>query len=161
DGGLAWLTDWGSLRYSSTTAFLAGVYSDTVDDPNGDYSQLAESQVDYLLGDNPQNFSYLVGFGDDFALQPHHRNASGVDNINDPGPNAHTLYGALVGGPSAADDAAYSDSRSDFISNEVALDYNAGLTGALARMYGLHGGDPLSDAELNALTGVVVPGGIV
>ena len=41
-------------------------------------------------------------------------------------------HGALVGGPSAADDFAYNDARSDYISNEVAIDYNAGLTGALA-----------------------------
>ena len=42
----------------------------------------------------------------------------------------------------------------DYIANEVALDYNAGLTGALARQVGLQGGDPLSDTALNALIGV-------
>ncbi|GFH05895.1 endoglucanase [Haematococcus lacustris] len=38
--------------------------------------------------------------------------------------------GALVGGPS--NDDSYSDVRTDYIHNEVAIDYNAGFTGALA-----------------------------
>ncbi len=32
--------------------------------------------------------------------------------------------------------------RTDYIANEVALDYNAGFTGALARMYQQFGGEP-------------------
>lgn len=39
--------------------------------------------------------------------------------------------GALVGGPGGSNDK-YSDVRSDFQANEVAVDYNAGFTGALA-----------------------------
>ena len=61
-GGLAWLDQWGSLRYSASTAFLAGVYSDTVNDYNDRYSDFAQSQIDYILGDNPRNSSYVVGF---------------------------------------------------------------------------------------------------
>ena len=49
-------------------------------------------------------------------------------------PNAHVLYGALVGGPTAPDDK-YTDSRMDYAMNEVACDYNAGLQGLAA---GLH-----------------------
>ena len=37
-----------------------------------------------------------------------------------------SLYGALVGGPTVADDA-YTDSRCDYLMNEVATDYNAGV----------------------------------
>ncbi|MCA1992901.1 MAG: glycoside hydrolase family 9 protein, partial [Coleofasciculus sp. S288] len=154
NGGLAWLDQWGSLRYSANTAFLAGVYSDTVKDYSDRYSNFAESQIDYILGDNPNDFSYMVGFGDKYALQPHHRGAHGGTNINDPAPNDHILYGALVGGPSSPNDNAYTDSRSNYITNEVALDYNAGFTGALARMYDEFGGQPLntlptSDVQLN------------
>jgi hypothetical protein len=58
-----------------------------------------------------------------------------TNNINDPVTNRHVLSGALVGGPSSPDDNAYSDDRTNYITNEVALDYNAGFTGALARMY--------------------------
>ncbi len=73
DGGLAFLDRWGSLRYSSTTAFMA------------------------LLSNN------------EFILE-----------------------GALVGGPKSADDFDYADDRTDYVANEVATDYNAGFTGALA-----------------------------
>jgi hypothetical protein len=49
------------------------------------------------------------------------------DHFNTPNPNPHTLFGALVGGPGAADD--YVDARNDYIKNEVATDYNAGFSG--------------------------------
>lgn len=155
-GGLAWLSQWGSLRYAANTAFLAGVYADTVNDPNGRYDAFATRQIDYILGDNPRNASYMVGFGENSPLNPHHRAASGTTNINDPAPNDYILYGGLVGGPSSPNDFAYEDVRSNYFTNEVALDYNAAFTGALARMASLYGGIPLSDQELNALPGIVV-----
>lgn len=49
-----------------------------------------------------------------------------------PGPNPHTLYGALVGGPNGQDQ--YTDDRKDYVSNEVACDYNAGFQSAVAGM---------------------------
>jgi Glycosyl hydrolase family 9/Calx-beta domain/Cellulose binding domain len=155
DGGLAWSDQWGSLRYSANTAFLAGVYSDTVNDSGDRYSKFAESQIDYMLGKNPKNLSYLVGFGDNFAKNPHHRGAAGGDgswsHFNSSKPNEHILYGALVGGPASANDFDYVDSRTDYIRNEVALDYNAAFTGAVARMYQKYGGDPLSSSQLDRL----------
>lgn len=160
-GGLAWSGQWGSLRYAANTAFLAGIYSDTVNDPQGKYSAFAENQIDYLLGDNPRNSSYMVGFGKNSPVNPQHKGSSGKDGwleFRNGQPNAHPLYGGLVGGPTAADDFAYKDDGTDFIANEVALDYNAGLTGALARMVDNFGGTPLSDAQLNALPGIVITG---
>ena len=56
------------------------------------------------------------------------------------------LYGALVGGPSSANDgASYTDDRGNFVNNEVATDYNAGFTGALARLAQEYGGAPLAN----------------
>lgn len=156
DGGLAWHQQWGSTRHSANVSFLASVYGDTVNDKCGRYSEFAKGQIDYLLGDNPNNFSYQIGFGDNFARNPHHRGASGTTDVNDPAPNKHTLFGALVGGPTAPSDDAYADVRSDFIANEVALDYNAGFTGALAGLYEDFGGNPLSDAQLDTLAGIDV-----
>jgi hypothetical protein len=145
-GGLAFLDNWGSLRYSSTTAFMALLYSDTVRDYNGRYHDFAVRQINYILGDNPRQSSYMVGFGDNSPKNPHHRGASGVwdGNVNNPTPNRHVLYGALVGGPESPDDFNYHDVRGNYISNEVALDYNAGFTGALARLYHEYGGSPLA-----------------
>jgi endoglucanase len=76
-GGLAWLSKWGSLRYSSTTAFLAFVYSDWLKLNMGDsskvntYNQFAVSQINYILGKNPQNRSYMVGFGNNSPIIEH------------------------------------------------------------------------------------------
>ena len=153
EGGLAWLDKWGSLRYSANTAFLAGIYSDTVEDENNSYSNFAKRQIDYMLGDNPRKSSYLIGFGNNFPLNPHHRGShSGSHNsLKSNKPNAHILYGALVGGPASPDDFDYVDDRTDYIRNEVSLDYNAGFTGALVRMYDRFGGDPLSDRKLKNL----------
>jgi hypothetical protein len=145
-GGLAFLNGWGSLRYASTTAFVALVYADTVRDFAGRYQNFALRQINYILGDNPRQSSYVVGFGNNFPQNPHHRGGSGVwdGNVANPTPNRHVLYGALVGGPESASDANYHDDRTNYISNEVALDYNAGFTGALARLYGTFGGAPLA-----------------
>jgi endoglucanase len=47
------------------------------------------------------------------------------------------------GGPSSADDSSYIDDRANFKTNEVALDYNAGFTGTLARLVVEFDGTPL------------------
>jgi hypothetical protein len=149
-GGLAWLSTWGSLRYAANTAFLAMVYVDLVGDAaDGRYLAFAEQQINYALGDNPRQSSYVCGFGANPPLRPHHRTAHGSwnDNIQDPAPNRHTLWGALVGGPASPDDFDWSDDRGDWIANEVACDYNAGFTAALARMSQVYGGDPKPDKQ--------------
>ena len=144
-GGLSWLDHWGSLRYAANTAFLAFVYSDTVSDYGHVYHAFAKRQINYILGENPPRRSYMVGFGTNPPQSPHHRGAHGSTDgsIDYPINNAHILYGAMVGGPSQPNDFAFADDRSDLLTNEVALDYNAGLSGALARMVMLYGGKPL------------------
>lgn len=51
-------------------------------------------------------------------------------DIENPEDNPNLLYGALVGGPDEND--VYDDVRSDYVHNEVAVDYNAGFQSALA-----------------------------
>ncbi|WP_055108329.1 glycoside hydrolase family 9 protein [Paenibacillus ihumii] len=140
-GGLAHLDQWGALRYAANQAFLAFVYSDWVSDPvkKSRARSFAESQILYMLGDNPRSSSYVVGFGNQPPEHPHHRTSHGswADNQQVPENHRHILYGALVGGPSKND--SYTDSIGDYVSNEVAIDYNAAFTGALAKMVLLHG----------------------
>jgi hypothetical protein len=62
-GGLAWLDQWGSLRYAANTAFLAFVFADKVGDTGTRYRDFARAQINYILGANPNNRSYVVGFG--------------------------------------------------------------------------------------------------
>lgn len=144
--GLAWLDSWGSLRYATTTAYIAAVYSDWEGCPSSKaqtYSEFAESQANYALGDT--GFSYLIGFGEDYPQNPHHRTAQGsyCNNMNEPAWERHTLYGALVGGPDASD--GYTDEVSNYTTNEVACDYNAGFTGLLAKLYSRYHGETLKD----------------
>ncbi len=135
-GGLAFLDRWGSLRYASTTAFLALVYAQELSS-GSQYTSLvnfARGQIDYILGDNPRNSSYVIGYGVNSPINPHHRAShnSSTHSINSPTNNEFLLKGALVGGPKSANDFDYQDNRSDYIANEVATDYNAGFTGAVA-----------------------------
>jgi len=143
-GGMAYLDQWGNLRYATTTAFLAFIYSDWENCSKNRvkiYQEFAESQINYVLGDNPRNGSYIVGFGENSPQAPHHRTAHGswADSQSVPNKHRHVLYGALVGGPDQNDN--YNDDIGDYVSNEVACDYNAGLVGALAKMYLLYGGE--------------------
>jgi endoglucanase len=87
--------------------------------------------LDYLLGKNPTNYSFVTGYGDKLPIHPHHR-PSGSDNATDPVP------GFLVGGPNAgredsqqctyASTAAalsYNDNQDCYACNEVAINWNA------------------------------------
>ena len=144
--GLAWLDQWGSLRYATTTSFVATVYSRWDGCPKDKvsvYWDFAVSQANYALGSSGR--SYVVGFGENPPIHPHHRTSQGsyCDNMNEPGESRHTLYGALVGGPDASD--GYTDTVSDYNKNEVACDYNAGFTGLMAAMYSKYHGKTLID----------------
>lgn len=142
--GLAVCDMWGTLRYATTTAFLADVYADWSGCDSSKaktYKDFAKSQIDYALGSTGRSF--VVGFGKNPPKYPHHRAAHGgwEAMMTTPEEHRHTLYGALVGGPNASDQ--YVDSIIDYQANEVACDYNAGFVGILARMYDQYGGDPI------------------
>ncbi|GAA0890459.1 glycoside hydrolase family 9 protein [Fulvivirga kasyanovii] len=145
-GGLAYLDVWGALRYAANTSFLALYYAPDATSASKaqKYRDFALSQIDYALGDNPRNSSYVVGFGNNPSQNPHHRTAHGAWANNQNGPpeqTRHILYGALVGGPN--NDDTYEDDRSNYINNEVACDYNSGFSGALAALVETYGGSPL------------------
>lgn len=143
DGGLRWLDSWGCLRYAQTAGFISAVACDTIlkDDSNkSKYVDFYETQINYALGDNPDNRSYVVGYGENSPKNPHHRTAhsSYKNDLEYPETNAHILYGALVGGPTQTGE--YEDSRGNYINNEVATDYNAGFTALLCKMVDAYGG---------------------
>ncbi len=144
--GLAWIDNWGSLRYATTSGYIAAVYSDWKGCPSAKrdtYVKFYESQINYALGSTGRSF--VVGYGENPPEHPHHRTAQGswADNMSEPNYHRHTLYGALVGGPNNSD--GYTDTVSDYNCNEVACDYNAGYTGLLAKMYDKYGGKTLID----------------
>lgn len=139
--GLAYSGPWGSLRHVGNALFLMKAYVHGKPSVKPAVKQAIDctvkQQLGYILGDTGRSF--VVGYGDNPPTQPHHRASScpspitsecAWDAFNSLAPNPQTLYGALVGGPGADD--SYTDARNDFIKNEVATDYNAGFTGALA-----------------------------
>ncbi len=132
-GGYGFLNQWGSARYNTATQLLALVYDKHHGDTPSKYSQWAKSQMQYLMGNNPLNRCYIVGFSDISVKFPHHRAASGLSRCEDPAPHKHVLYGALVGGPGSKDE--HKDVTSDYVYNEVTIDYNAAFVGACAGLY--------------------------
>ncbi|KAK8723947.1 hypothetical protein OTU49_011622 [Cherax quadricarinatus] len=136
--GLVYLTDWGSNRAAANVAFIALWAAKNGFDTSSNQNW-ARGQIGQLLGDNPRYQSFVVGYGVNPPQKPHHRSSSCPDppedcsnGFSNPGPNPQTLYGALVGGP--AQDGSYNDDRGDYQHNEVACDYNAAFTGALAAL---------------------------
>lgn len=161
--GLSHLTNWGCLRHACNTAWLTKLACDTIfkDDAakTSKYNEWADSQVNYCFGDNALDLCYVLGMGEKNPKAVHHRTASGIhdDHWNELGKEsggdegwqteyAHTLYGALIGGP---DSSGNYDMTQIGVANyeytEVAVDYNAGYTAVLCAMIDENGGTPLAD----------------
>ncbi|CAI0441169.1 unnamed protein product [Linum tenue] len=175
-GGLIFRQRWNNLQFVTSASFLATVYSDYLSSArkslqcsagNVSPSELfsfAKSQVDYILGDNLRATSYMVGYGNNYPQQVHHRASSIVSFKKDPRPiscrggyatwfskkssDPNLLTGAIVGGPDAYDN--FADHRDNYEQTEPATYNNAPLLGILARLGGGHGG-------YNQLLPVVVP----
>lgn len=147
--GYFWLNTWGSARYNTAAQFCALVYDKyqngkdlyNTDNPDYTFSKWALGQMEYIIGDNPINRSYVVGYGDNAAKFPHHRAASGLTKCEDTAEHKHVLYGALVGGPDTDD--LHIDETKDWIYNEVTIDYNAAFVGAAAGLYHFFGDESM------------------
>lgn len=131
------LLDWGSCRYNATSEFVGLVYDKMSNTKT--YDSWAVSQMNYMIGDNPNKRCYIVGYNENSSQYPHHRAASRSGNAGTTNPEHYTLLGALVGGPGK--NGVYKDDQNDYNCNEVALDYNAGLVGAAAGLYCSHKDD--------------------
>jgi endoglucanase len=122
---------WGSNKMTATegmTLLLAYQLTNKFE-----YRQTAIDQIDYLLGRNPFNQTFLTGIG----THP-------VQHINHIFARAHNISipGLLVGGPNngAQDNLApknrgilsYLDHEKSYATNEYAIDYNAALIALLS-----------------------------
>ena len=146
---------WGSARYNTTLQLLGLIYDQN--NSTDKYGTWSTGQMKYLLGNNKAKRCFIVGYNENSSKYPHHRAASNSSDANSVNVDGHyTLVGALVGGPSDANDT-YADNQGDYNCNEVALDYNAGIVGAAAGLYLLHKNDSAystdlaSEAELEEL----------
>jgi len=95
------------------------------------YYEGAQSNLDYILGRNATGFCFVTGIGHKNPLNPHHR-ISAADGVEAPVP------GLLVGGacsmslpnftfPSEKPAKRYLDEYSCYVTNEVAINWNAPL----------------------------------
>lgn len=100
------------------------------------YYVAATKALDYLLGKNPLDMSFLTGYGTKSPMMPHHR-PSTADGVKDPVP------GMIVGGPQPGGEdigsqtweckdyrtgkpaTSYTDNRCSYATNEVAINWNA------------------------------------
>ncbi|EXB74902.1 Endoglucanase 16 [Morus notabilis] len=158
-GGLVHLRDGANTQYVTGTALLLSVYSDilarfnqkiTCGNQQFDSAHLwafSKQQIDYVLGNNPEGRSYMVGFGVNPPTQAHHRGSSVpalsqnavvscamsfVNWFNKNGPNFHELTGAIVGGPDRYDN--FDDKRWDSSKTEPCTYINSLAIGVLAKL---------------------------
>lgn len=135
---------WGASRYNCALQMVAlGLAKG---DANSTYALGAKYQTDYLLGNNQKSTSFLIGYGDTWPQQVHHRAANPLKTGM-----SHVLYGSLVGGPTDSN-GSYIDYWESYESTEPALDYNACFALACAGLVNLYGGDAseLDDIIKNA-----------
>jgi len=147
--GYAFMSTWGSARYDTAMQLVTLIYDKYKNnDKPSSRSEWAKRQMEYLMGDNDITYletggtehgsrCFIVGFNENSCKYPHHRAASGLTKCEDPAPQRHVLYGALVGGPDGSD--AHFDITSDWTYNEVTIDYNAAFVGASAGLYHFFG----------------------
>ncbi|MDB1124168.1 glycoside hydrolase family 9 protein [Vibrio algarum] len=98
----------------------------------------AASAMDYLLGANPMNISYITGYGTRAAENPHHRFWAKAADEQSPAP----APGALIGGPnsisfsdpiaatmkgSCTGQTCYRDNIGAWSLNEITINWNAPL----------------------------------
>ncbi|XP_048230595.1 endoglucanase 24-like isoform X2 [Ricinus communis] len=135
ENGLIWVLKWNPLQYAVASAFLAVLFSDYMVASHiptlycsgqfyrpDDLRSFAISQADYVLGKNPMEMSFLVGYGLNFPRYVHHRGSSipvdartgckdGFMWLHSQNPNPNVPVGALVGGPFLNE--TYVDSRNN------------------------------------------------
>ncbi|KAL2527711.1 Endoglucanase 6 [Abeliophyllum distichum] len=177
-GGLIFRQRWNNMQFVTSASFLLTVYSDYLSSAGkslkcasgyvspSELLSFAKSQVDYILGDNPRATSYMVGYGNNYPKQVHHRASSIVSYKVNPSfvscrggyatwfsrksSDPNLLMGALVGGPDAYDN--FADQRDNYEQTEPATYNNAPFLGILARLHGGHNGyNQLLPVELPSL----------
>lgn len=151
-------TNWGLCRDNANLALSAALAF--MIKGNQEYKNLAFKLIDFVIGNSTSGYDankgYICGLRN---VNVHHRNASSIPGV--------PLVGGVVSGPStglgAFDITKYANynwqfdnSKDSYWSTEVALDYNAGICGAIAfiRFYN-------SDTSLRIMTALQVSTTIV
>lgn len=144
-GGLAYLSSWGSLRYPHSIGYIGltyikrGLTADATKIQR--WSTFAKSQMDYTLGTNPLNLSYVVGYGTKWPQQVHNRRTHGscTNDMFSPKVDAHIGY-MVVGGPDDRDQ--YDDTRTNYVHGEYANDMGCAFMANAIALTARYGGTP-------------------
>lgn len=125
---------WGSNAVAMNQAMMLLAAYDQ-DNSKIQYLQAAQSLLDYVLGRNPTDYSFVTGFGSKTPMHIHHR-PSAADGIVAPIP------GFIAGGPNPGQQdksdcnqvyssnlpaKSYLDHDCSYASNEIAINWNAPL----------------------------------
>ncbi|GLJ50978.1 hypothetical protein SUGI_1085720 [Cryptomeria japonica] len=156
-GGLLYLLPEVNLHYVTSASFVLLTYAKYLSSSKQLVScggvtvtprrirAIKRRQVDYILGSNPLEMSYMVGYGSKYPQRIHHRGSSlpsvaqqpqaigcipGFQFLNSNASNPNLLVGAVVGGPDANDH--FPDDRHDYQHSEPTTYINAPLLGSLA-----------------------------
>ncbi|OIV92649.1 hypothetical protein TanjilG_18000 [Lupinus angustifolius] len=162
-GGLLFIRDSCNLQYTTASTMMLFIFSNILDKnkvaglncgsahfTTSQIRAFGQKQVDYILGNNPQRMSYMVGFGNKYPTQLHHRGAS-IPSYNtqrskvgcqdgqskyfqSSNKDANVHVGAIVGGPDGNDQ--FSGQRSDHSHSEPTTYINAAFIGAVAPLIG-------------------------
>lgn len=123
--------EWGILRYPANQAFVYGLYNKMIGNLTT-VDPYALASIEYIMGNNSLNYSFITGFGENSPKSPHYRNVF-LDDSNNMGncriSEKHKQLGYMVGG--SFNPATYPDDIDNYKSGEGGIDYNAGLVGAL------------------------------
>ncbi len=146
--------DWGGSRYNCAVQMDALMLAKGDTSANSvaesSYAKAAKFQMDYILGNNSYNYSFLVGYGSNWPTHIHHRAANPGENgqTSADNPSAkYTNYGLLIGGP---DSSGYQDHADSWYYTEGALDYNGCFAIACAGLADIYGGDATAMKKLAA-----------
>lgn len=145
---------WGSNGSVARTCMLLQVANRLA--PKADYLDTCIDQISWIFGRNYYNRSQVTGVGIDPPLKPHHR-PSQADGIDKPWP------GLLVGGGNSTSTQApggnkngatnWTDDVEAYELNEVAINWNAPLTYALAGFLAGGGSTSVDAGAVNADAG--------
>lgn len=100
-----------------------------------EYLDAAQAMLDYVLGRNATDMSFVTGYGDKATMHPHHR-PSEADGIAEPipgfiaggpQPGQQDKSGCNVPYPSNIAAKSYLDDWCSYASNEIAINWNAPL----------------------------------
>jgi endoglucanase len=124
---------WGSNSGAMNQALML-LEAYQLDQTKHQYLDAAQSLLDYVLGRNPTDYSFVTGFGTKSPMHIHHR-PSAADTVTAPVPGflagGATLDGTYDCGPtnypSPLIAKSYYDNECSYSTNEIAINWNAPL----------------------------------